>query len=182
MSEAVVPLMKAAERARREDHLADAQRDYAKAVALCRRAGVRRELVQALKGLGQIERDLGRNEAALPLYEEAVALCREEGDPLALAHTVRHLGDIHRHAGRVESAESCYLEALALYRGNERTGPLDLANAIRPLAILKDHAGEMDEARRLWEEARDLYAVVNVPQGVAECSRRLAQLDRRLPS
>jgi tetratricopeptide (TPR) repeat protein len=172
-------LMKQAERARREHRLADAHRDFAGAVVLYRRGGNRSELVQALKGLGQIERDLGRPDAARPLYEEAVALCRDGGDALALAHTVRHLGDIHREAGRAAPAESCYREALALYRGSERTPPLDLANALRPLAILKEGAGDVDEARRLWEEARDLYATVNVPEGAAECSRRLARLERR---
>ncbi len=171
-------LVKRAECARREKRLADAHRDLIEAVALCRQASARRELVQTLKALGQIERDLGRGDAARPLYEEAVAICRDEGDPLALAHTVRHLGDIHQDAGRVEHAEPCYHEALVLYRSHEHTPPLDLANAIRPLAILKDAAGEVQEARRLWEEARDLYQTVNVREGVAECSARLARLSR----
>jgi tetratricopeptide (TPR) repeat protein len=178
MSDAVVKLVRQAQRARREHRLTDAHRDLVEAVAVGRQAGARRELVLALKGLGQIERDLGRGDAARPLYEEAVSLCREEGDPLALAHTVRHLGDIHREAGRVESAEPCYHEALALYRGHEDTPPLDLANAIRPLAILKQDAGEVEEARRLWEEARDLYAAANVQEGVAGCSASLARLVR----
>jgi tetratricopeptide (TPR) repeat protein len=93
----------------------------AEAIALCRDAGMKRELVQALKALGQIERDLGRGDAARPLYDEAVAICREEGDTLTLAHTIRHLGDIHQDAGRMELAEPCYLEALALYRSHEHT-------------------------------------------------------------
>ncbi len=178
MSDAAIKLVRQADRARRENRLADAHRDLVEAVALCRQAGVQRELVQALKGLGQIERDLGRGEAARPLYEEAVAICRKEGDPLTLAHTVRHLGDIHQDAGRVEVAERCYREALALYRSNQRTAPLDLANAIRPLAILKEDAGEAEEARRLWEEARDLYAAVILREGVAESAARLARLSR----
>jgi len=172
-----VELMIAANRARLEDRSADAHRDYAAAVGLCRQTGARRELIRALKGLGQIERDLGNGNAALPLYEEAVAICREENDPLLLAHTVRHLGDIHRDAGQAGSAEPCYVEAIALYRNDEQTEPLDLANAIRPLAILKDDAGEVEEAMRLWAEARDLYAVANVPKGVAESSRRLTRLE-----
>ncbi len=164
--------------ARREDRLVDAHTDYTAAVAICRQTGVLRELVQALKGLGQIERDLGHGDTARPLYEEAVAICRKLDDPLALAHTVRHLGDIHQDAGRTEMAEPCYQEALALYRGHERTPPLDLANAIRPLAILTDAVGRVEEARRLWEEAKDLYAAANVREGVAESSARLARLSR----
>ena len=188
MSNSAATLMRRAARARRdalsgriadvENLMAEACRDLVEAVALCRQPGEQSELVQALKALGQIERDRGHGEAARRLYEEAVAICRAEGDPLTLAHTVRHLGDIHRDAGRAVLAEPCYDEALALYRSHDRTPPLDLANTIRPLAILKDDAGQVEEARQLWEEARDLYAAVNVPEGVAESSARLARLIR----
>jgi tetratricopeptide (TPR) repeat protein len=176
MPNTVAELVQRAQRARREQRLADAHRDLTEAVALSRQAGARRALVTALKGLGQIERDQGCGDVARPLYEEAVALCREEGEPLPLAHTVRHLGDIHRQAGHRELAEPCYQEALALYRSQKSATPLDLANAIRPLAILKEDAGETEEAMRLWQEARDLYAVANVPEGVAESSAHLARL------
>jgi tetratricopeptide (TPR) repeat protein len=178
MSTPAVTLIERANKARREHRLADAHRDFVEAVALCRHKDTQRELVQALKGLGQVLRDLGHAEAARPLYEEAVALCRRNDDPLALAHTIRHLGDIHRDTGRPDLAEPCYDEALALYRSTERTAPLDLANAIRPLAILKEGAGEIEEARLLWQEARDLYAAVKAEQGVRECSARLERLGR----
>jgi tetratricopeptide (TPR) repeat protein len=130
----------------------------------------------ALKGLGQIERDLRNGHAALPLYEEAVALCRAVSEPLRLAHTIRHLGDIHLDAGRLELAEPCYDEALALYSENEQTVPLDLANAIRPLAILQERNGNRELAKSLWKEAKELYAAVDVPAAVAESSRHLAAL------
>jgi len=176
VTQTVSNLMQEAIRARRENRLADARRTFADAVTLCRRNGERGELVQALKGLGQVERDLGSAESAVPLYEEAVAICRTEGDTLALAHTVRHLADIHQDRGRRDLAEPYYDEALTLYRNDERTEPLDLANAVRPLAILKESAGQMDDARRLWREARDLYAAAGVEAGLAECEARLARL------
>ena len=178
MLDSVVKRLRRAAQARREKRFADAHRDLVKAVAACRQAGARCELIMALKGLGQIERDLGRAEAARPLIEEAVDLCREEGDPLRLAHTVRHLGDIHRHAGRRELAEACYEEALAIYRNHDDAVPLDLANALRPLAILKHDADQIDEARQLFEEAKDYYLAANVQAGVAECSTWLARLGR----
>lgn len=168
--------MREADRARREARLADAHRDLIEAVALSRRAADRRELVHALKGLGQIERDMGRNLEALACYAEAVALCRQLADPLLLAHTVRHLGDVHRHAASLDLAESCYDEALALYRSRADADRLDLANAIRPLAILKEATGDLAEARRLWTAARDLYASVDVRAGVEEGSARIARL------
>jgi tetratricopeptide (TPR) repeat protein len=169
-------LLKQAHQARRENRLDDAKRALVEAVDLCRNADVRTELAKALCGLGQIDRDLHHVEAARQSYEEAVTIYRADGDALKLAHTVRHLGDIHREDGRPDLAAPCYDEALALYRSHEQTPTLDLANALRGCALLKDATGEKEQAKALWEEARDLYAVVNVKEGVAESSRRLALL------
>ena len=178
MPDESMKLVERASRARRENRLLDAHRDLVKGVDLCRNAGVPAELATALMALGQVERDLGRGEAARPLYEEAVSLRRGQSDVLRLAHTVRHLGDLHQDAGRLDLAEPCNEEALALYRCSGPTAPpLDLANAVRPLAILRERVGKPDEAVLLWREARDLYLSVNVRAGVDECSKHLDQLD-----
>ena len=138
-------------------------------------------MVLALRALSEVERDLGRNNEALKLYEEAVAVCRAEGDPLLLAHTIRHLGQLHHDAARLQDAERCYRQALELYRSHENAPPLDVANAVRPLAILQDEAGETEAARRLWQEARDLYEACGVQAGVDECAERLARLNSARP-
>ena len=176
MSEHARVLMEQATRARRRGRLRDAHRDFLEAVTLARQADSPPDLIQALKGLGQIERDLERGDAARPLYEEAVALCRAEDDPLQLAHTVRHLGDIHQDGGRLDLAEPCYREALTIYQGHPRTAPLDLANALRPFAILQQSLGKTKAARELWTELRNLYSALNVREGVAESTKRLTRL------
>jgi tetratricopeptide (TPR) repeat protein len=165
--------------ARRENRLNDARQDLIEAAALCREPGADVDLAKALTALGQIERDLQHNDVALKNYAEAAAIYREKGDVLKLAHTIRHVGDIHRHEKRASLAEPCYREALELYRGESRTAPLDLANTLRGFAMLKDDSGEFLQAKPLWEEARDLYAAVDVKEGVAESSRRLALLAGR---
>jgi hypothetical protein len=38
--------------------------------------------------------------------------------------------------------------------------------------------GQPEEARRLWAEARDLYASVDVREGVKECADRLCGLNK----
>lgn len=149
----------------------EARELFVQAAAKSRESGARRELVEALKGIAQIDRDLGRRTAARPFYEEAVAVCREIADPLLLAHTLRHLGDLHHDDARDDLAEPLYAEALALYRASDPL-PLDLANALRSLAIIKDTA-------ELWEEAHHLYVATNVQPGVAETARRLAKLAHR---
>jgi len=140
----------------------------AEAAVKARKSGAKRELVEALKGIAQIDRDLGRLTAALPFYEEAVFVCREIADPLLLAHTLRHLGDLHHDNGRDDLAEPLYTEALALYRAADAP-PLDLANALRSIAVVNNSAA-------LWEEAFHLYVKTNVPPGAAETATRLAKL------
>src|ERR1017187_10712385 len=81
-------LLRQARQARRENRLADAERDRVQAVEICRKDGARTELARALTRLGQIARDLHRRDAALLHYEEAVVLYRAEDDELKLAHTV----------------------------------------------------------------------------------------------
>src|ERR1051325_4547503 len=175
-SDEIVALLQRANRLRFENP-AQARRLYTEAIEAGRRSGSTRELIQALKGLGQVERDENNPNSALLLYEEALTLCRAAGDALLLAHTVRHVGDIHQDMEREDLAEPCYREALEIYRSNQRTDPLDLANAIRPFALLKQNAGEKEQAKDLWAEARDLYSTSGVPQGVAECARRLRLLE-----
>jgi tetratricopeptide (TPR) repeat protein len=168
-----------AHQARRENRPNDARQDLIEAVALCRQECKGIDLARALADLGQIERDLHCNDAALKNYEEAVAIYRAAGDVLGWAHTVRHVGDILRNMGRRDLAEPCFRTALDLYRGDARTAPLDLANTLRGYALLMDDNGESVRAKPLWQEARDLYAAVGVDAGVKESSRRLALLEHQ---
>jgi tetratricopeptide (TPR) repeat protein len=179
MSQVADKLLTHALQARREGRIQDAKDDLVDVVDLCRTADNQMELAAALTALGQIERALHHLDASRQHYEEAVTIYRAQGNDRKLAHTLRHLGDIHRSEGRTEVAESYYDQALTLYRSDKQTPPLELANAIRGLAILKHDSGAVGQAKLLWTEARDLYAIVNVNEGVAESSRRLALLSQR---
>ena len=184
-------LMKQGYQARREGRHADAKAAYAEAVELGRGAVAAGDgpavLALALTGLGGIERDLRKVEAALKHYQEAVALYRTGGDPLALAHTVRHVGDILRGAGQLEAALPCYNEALAIYREQPETDALDLANALRGFALLQSATGDTLGAIMSWREAGALYDRVwrepdspfseaDLAPGVAESARQIAML------
>lgn len=189
MTAAALNLLWRANRARRENRLADARRDLIEAVAICRAQKVPADLAFALQRLGQIERDARNLDAARACYEEAAAIHRERGNVLGLAHAIRHIGDIHQDAGRWDLAEPCYDEALALYHSTRNVGRGDLANAIRSMAIQKEHAGDLERARTLWTEARALYASLDGPlrriflrrphPGVVESSEHLTRLGRR---
>ena len=179
MSSSIEVVLRTAREARNEQRFHDAKRAMIEGLESCRHKGQQTELPVVLKALGQIERDMGNPEVALPLYEEAVTIYRKQDQPFALAHTIRHVADIQQDLGRTDLAEPNYREALAIYRDHPETSPLDLANAIRGLAILIFDTGKREEARTLWQEAHDLYAAAHVEPGVQESARRLALLASR---
>lgn len=169
-------LIKQAITERREHRLSDAHIIYSQALAHSRQHGTPNEVVKALKGLGQIERDLDNIEAARELYLEAVTLCRTEQPTHQLAHAIRHLGDIYQDNQQFELAEGCYQEALALYRKETPTPALDMANTLRPFALLKEKIADPTSAKELWQEALAFYTEVDVQAGMTECSSHLARL------
>jgi tetratricopeptide (TPR) repeat protein len=174
MSEDAHTLTQRGHAERREDRLEDARRSFADAVAAAREDGNDRDLVLALKGLAQVERDLGDEPRAIALYEEAVELCLANEDLSGLAHALRHLGDLHQDTGGWSQADEYYLQALALYRRDNSVTPLELANALRPMAQLRERMGDAGAAQPLWREARALYLAAGVSEGAAECDRHLS--------
>lgn len=176
MPSTVRELIDQARIARLDDRLDDARRDLVAASGLVRQADTPAELAEVLMAWGQIERDLGQDRSALPLYEEGVACRRRVGEPLKLAHAIRHLGDLHRHSDRPGLARTCYDEALALYRAQPDPPPLDVANALRPLALLDEREGNVSVASELWRQAGALYVAAGVAEGAEEAYGALSRL------
>ncbi len=174
MSGIVEEALARAAQARRENRLEDARQELSAALTACPEVARPR----VLAGLGQIERDLHRDEAALRHYEDSARLCRLQNDLPRLAHVVRHVGDIHLEEGRASQAAVHYEEALTLYRQEPQTPPLHLANALRGYALCQEQLGGHAHARALWTEARELYAAAGVAEAAAESERRVAGLSR----
>lgn len=132
----------------------------------------------------QIERDMGRHEAALSDQEEALAIYRELTDRSALPHVIRHLADILQDAGRHEEAAPYCREMLVLYSSRDNVPPLEIANAMRSFALHAEYTGNTAEARRLWLDVRERYAALDelfhrltgatTNPGVIECDKHLA--------
>ena len=177
MSSSLEELIASGYKARKGHRPEQAKEVFSEAVRLSRKTAAPLLLASSLTGLGQIERDLDHNDAAVQHYREAVGILKgEPPDRLRFAHTIRHLADILREDGSPEEAAACYEEALKAYREHKETPPLDLANALRGFALLKGGIGENEQANSLWREARSLYESVNVQAGVEESERQIARL------
>lgn len=159
--------------ARRESRPDDAARHFEHAIAEARTSNLPDELSQALKGLGQIERDQRTADRGLTHYTEALAIERTLGHPQDIAHTLRHLGDMHLQQSRPDAAEPYYEEAMAIYRADPDTGKLNLANALLGYSRLRRVRGDIEGSHMLLKEARAIYAELQIDAGVEDCDRRL---------
>ena len=78
-----------------------------------------------LRGLGDLERKLGRNDEARTAYTEARSLFKAVGDRLGEANVLRGLGELESKLSRNDEARTAYTEARSLFKAEgDRLGPL----------------------------------------------------------
>ena len=91
---------------------------FAKSVAVARETDDPLRLAHAVRHLGQVNRRLGRLEAAERCYEEALALYDRAGTahPLDHANALRPMAMLREDLGDVEAARLLWRRAAELYR------------------------------------------------------------------
>lgn len=162
--------------ARRAGQTSEAEANMVAAVAAARNAGNTMLLCQALAGLGQVERDLGRQRDALSCYAEALGLARIGSDPLQVAYIARHVGDILLDAGDLLPAERHLREALAIERADPCTPQREIADCLLSMGRLESALNNRESACSLLTEARVIYNTLEITAGVTDCDERLATL------
>ena len=90
---------------------------YEEAIAILREENEPLLLAHAIRHLGDIHHDRGRNELAAHHYDEALALYREhpEAKPLDLANAIRSQAVLKEETGQIEDAIALWSEAGKLY-------------------------------------------------------------------
>ena len=161
--------------ARRENQHDVAHAHAMAAVAQGRHQGPKELLARALCAYGQVERDAGAPQVALPAYREAVDLLAECGPPLVHAHALRHLADLYMEMSDLANAGSAMSTASELFAAHEdAVEPLNLANMLRSYALLCEQLGQETDARQYWSRARVIYEEVRVEEGIRECDAHLS--------
>jgi len=173
MNAEVIAAIEQERKARMTGQLQHALAEYVQAVAMAKDKNLTTELIVALEGVGQIERDSGRLETACARYLEAIEVCRDANDPLRLAHALRHVADIDLERGENEAAARSASEAVEIYRQHPEVSSLELANALRVWALAQETEGNSVGAASVWLEARRLYEAEGIDEGVRECEAQL---------
>ncbi len=113
------------------------------------------QLVEAMRGLGNIEVELEETETANETLENALRICRElEGeDHGEEGRVARSLAVLRRKQGRYEESESLHRLAVELSEASGGKVSLDRMGALNDLAMLLVQQGRYEEALRSSEDA-----------------------------
>lgn len=145
---------------------------FAAAVAHYRGAGDLDGEAEALRGLAEADRALGRDDLALEGLVRARRIARDIGDGLAEAAALRALAVLHAANHHADQAHEALEQAVELY--GDYGDHLDQAGAMAEMAALLrglgDDAGALESLRkaaRLHAEAGDLEGEADVLMDLA---------------
>jgi tetratricopeptide (TPR) repeat protein len=143
--------------------LANAQHDFARAMALCqqslalaREVGDQFSIADALNSCGLVADEDGEGDLdqAQAYYEESLALGRALGHPMAVGTALNNLGEVARFLGEYERAVAYYEECLPLWRQAGHRGGISVCLANLGVALLR--TGDMARASACFKEGLPL--------------------------
>jgi tetratricopeptide (TPR) repeat protein len=120
-------------------------------------------------------RTRGQSTEARRGYGNAAVLARDAGDNALLAFALRHISELYLEDGSSDAALAAGNEAVSILDADPAMQPLDLANALRVTALALEALARPAEAVARWQKARELYAALDVQEGVTECDRYLGR-------
>jgi predicted ATPase len=134
---------------------------FEESLAMLRDLEDRRDLPDALTGLGQAALRLGDFERAIALYEESLTIARETGDQRGIAQTLFWLAHAHWRQGDGDRAIGMAQQALAIY---DAIGDLiHVAASLEAVAVLASARGEAERTTRLLAAAAALVERIGEP-------------------
>ncbi|MCC2692614.1 tetratricopeptide repeat protein [Nodularia sp. LEGE 04288] len=133
---------------------------YQKAIALQTKLGLKADLADSLKNLGNLYFEL-KNEVKLAedYYEQAQKIYRDIGDLLGEAYTLKAIGDVLQFLNRHSEALEKYEQALAFYRDvGDRLGE---AYTLKAIGDVLQFLNRSSEALEKYEQALAFYRDVS---------------------
>ena len=144
----------------------------------CRAAGEEEQVANLAYKLGDIYREKGKHEQALPLLEESLALCRKHENPEGEAIVALSLAESHLEQSDPHRAESLAALALGFFRKHQ-----DIRRQVKACLLLGDtHWARKgyEAAIPLYEEALEACRTHEDVMGTASLLDRLAKMNRLL--
>ena len=154
----------------------DVRHLYSQALTVYRNLGDRRGEVDALWGLGYVERLVGEYVQSREYHIQALTLARDLDYRCAEVDALGGLGQVERLVGEYGRAREYHAQALALARSLEyRFGEAD---ALRGLGQVERLVGEYVQAREYYTQALTLARQLGYQRAEADTLRGLGQVEQ----
>jgi tetratricopeptide (TPR) repeat protein len=143
-----------------------------------REEGEEKQVANLAYKLGDIYRERGKWEDALPLLEESLMLCRRHENPEGEAIVALSLAELHLEQADSHRAEMLARPALAFYQGNQ-----DIKGQVKASLLLGDSywaRKDYEAAIPYYEEALETCKAHQDVMGSASLLDRLAKMHRLL--
>ncbi len=152
---------------------------YQKAIALQRKLGLKADLADSLKNLGNLYFEL-KNEVKLAedYYEQALKIYRDIGDRLGEAYILKAIGDVLQFLNRSSEALEKYEQALAFSR--ETGSRLGEAYTLKAIGDVLQFLNRRSEALEKYEQTLGFYRDVGDRLGEANTLRAIGHVLRFL--
>ncbi|MCH7515035.1 MAG: tetratricopeptide repeat protein [Bacteroidetes bacterium] len=124
----------------------------------------------------QFESDHDNYSKAIELSQKSLSYYKKANNLDNIAHSTRHIADLQYQLGKDAESEQNYREAIGIYRDNPNTHIGNLANALRGFGLLLEKREKIEEAIDIWKETKELYASINLQEGVDEANKKLNAL------
>ncbi|HWQ11894.1 MAG TPA: tetratricopeptide repeat protein, partial [Roseiflexaceae bacterium] len=153
--------------------LAEAERFYARSLALRRELDDMVGVAATLNNLGAAAKSRGDDAQAIAYYEEALAIFRQLADRVNIARALSNLGWALVDQGDTRRARAVLEESLELRRQLGDTA--GIATALKLLGDVAQHEEELAQAAALYEESLAMRWDLGDQEGVARSLEAMAQ-------
>ncbi len=127
---------------------------FQESIAMLRELNDRRDLPDALVGLGRVAARQGDRDGAIAAYKESAAIARETGDQRGIAQSLFWLAHAVWQQGDGDQALGLLQQALRRYDAMDAS--LSVAATIEAIAVVAADRGQTGEAARLLAAATQL--------------------------
>ena len=142
---------------------------------------------KVLQAIGDVQRTLGKQDAALLSYEQALAFFRQLGDKSGEAISYQAMGDVQRLRKDLDTALHCYEECFNLFQQlQNRSEEAKALEAIGDVQLLRNDQGaalsSYEQAFALYQEEKDQLKRAKVLKSIADVQRFRQETNAALES
>ena len=156
----------------------EALKNYQEALAIRKSLNLQGAVAASLNEIGQMQAQMGDNNAALASFKESLDIRRSIGDKSGMALGLLELGSFYNDHAKYDDALKALNDALTQFRdlGDEANQAICLNN----IGTSEFQLGNLQAALTYYQQSLDIRQRLKVSDGIAQSLHNLAETNRKL--